>query len=331
MQSNPKVSVIIPAYNVGEYIEKCVRSVVNQSYNNLEIIVVNDGSKDNTLSIISQLAEENQKIKVIDKKNGGVSAARNDGMQCATGDYLVFVDGDDFLAEDFVEFMLELFVKTGGDFCMSTDCFMYKTDKQAPTITIKKITADEATALLLSPKVEVGCWNKMFKSDFIKKHELQFDTTLFYGEGLNFITRASQCSQSVGITNKKIYYYRQNNTVSATKKFDVEKIVNGWKALDCIGKRLDDKMPRSNRMLEQHRCLFSFNAVRKIQSSDTQKVNKSVYKYHLSSIRKRALKEMFSAALNWKMKIKLAIACIAPWVIGGMDKRAAQIRSKKSI
>lgn len=327
----PLVTFVVPAYNVECYIERCIDSIRNQSCPNIEIIVINDGSTDKTRRIVESIASQDSRIYVVNNVNQGVSASRNNGIELAKGKWIAFVDGDDYISKDFVEHMVDVAKKTGADFCISTDCYKFNTDKQSPTVSVKQYSSDAATALLLSPRVEVGCWNKLFSLDFINRLQLRFDTTLFYGEGLNFITSASQNSNFVGVTNKKIYYYIQNNFESATKRFDINKIVNGWKALDCIGMRLDDKMPRSEKMLDLHRFLFSFNAVRKIQSSGTVSINKSVYIFHHSYLRKNFFKGIVSPAINMKFKIKIIIACIAPRMIGALDKRNIQNNGKKSV
>ncbi len=97
------VSVIIPVYNNEKYVEKCIRSVMRQTYTELEIIVINDGSKDNSLNILNKLAEEDARIKLISQENSGVAAARNKGLDIASGEYLTFVDGDDYISLDYIE------------------------------------------------------------------------------------------------------------------------------------------------------------------------------------------------------------------------------------
>ena len=119
----PLISIIIPAYNVGKYIEDCIISATRQTYKNLEIIVINDGSTDNTEKVIDEIAKLDNRIKVIKKLNTGVSDTRNIGINESKGDYLVFLDGDDYLAEDYVTYMLSLIESTGGEMCLSTDCF----------------------------------------------------------------------------------------------------------------------------------------------------------------------------------------------------------------
>lgn len=97
------VSVIIPVYNNEKYVEKCIRSVMRQTHTELEIIVINDGSKDNSLNILNKLAEEDARIKLISQENSGVAAARNKGLDIASGEYLTFVDGDDYISLDYIE------------------------------------------------------------------------------------------------------------------------------------------------------------------------------------------------------------------------------------
>ena len=97
---NPLISVIVPIYNRELYLEKCIESIVSQTYSNLEIILVDDGSPDNCPAICDEWAKKDSRIKVVHKENGGVASARNAGLSAATGDYVAFVDGDDFIAPE---------------------------------------------------------------------------------------------------------------------------------------------------------------------------------------------------------------------------------------
>ena len=109
------VSIIVPVYNVEKFIEKCVKSLMNQSHKDIEIILVDDGSPDQSPEIIDRIAIEDQRVHVIHQQNKGVSAARNAGLQCATGEYVMFVDGDDWIEEKTVEILKELMEKNGAD------------------------------------------------------------------------------------------------------------------------------------------------------------------------------------------------------------------------
>ena len=102
------VSIIVPMYNVEKFIEKCVKSLMNQSHKDIEIILVDDGLPDQSPEIIDRIAIEDQRVHVIHQQNKGVSAARNAGLQCATGEYVMFVDGDDWVDSDYFSYFLTL-------------------------------------------------------------------------------------------------------------------------------------------------------------------------------------------------------------------------------
>ena len=109
MEKNIKVSVIVPVYNVEKYIRQCLESIINQTYKNLEIIVVNDGTKDNSMKIVEEYLSD-ERIKVINKENGGIASARNRGIDEATGEYISFVDSDDWLELNTYEKLVEIIV-----------------------------------------------------------------------------------------------------------------------------------------------------------------------------------------------------------------------------
>jgi len=331
MMLNPKVSVIIPAYNVGEYIEKCVRSVINQTYHNIEIIVVNDGSKDNTLSIINLLAQEEPRLIIIDKKNGGVSAARNDAMRNATGEYIVFVDGDDYLAEDFVEYMLSTTLKNGADFCFSLNCFLYDGESQVNKIEETLLTAEEATGLLLSPRVSVGCWNKIFKKSVLDKYDILFMEDLFYGEGLYFITAFSQRASKTICSNKKVYYYRRNNDTSATTKFNINAIRNGLMALERIDRDMTLHSEYVDRMLSNHKSSYHLMSVVKLRKSGKYKEYPNDYKLSLNYVRQNLKKSLTCKESSLMEKASKMICAISPALIGYMANLRSEYTSAKSV
>lgn len=179
LKTNTLVSIVIPAYNVGRYIEECILSVVNQTYTHIEILVVNDGSSDNTPDVIDKLAIQDKRIVPIHQQNAGVSASRNIGIKASKGEYLIFVDGDDYIAPDFVEYMLKLVKMTGGELCLSLDSFTRTREKQVRHEVVEVLDPIKATALLLSPRIIVGSWNKIYKKSILLDNNLEFSTTLF--------------------------------------------------------------------------------------------------------------------------------------------------------
>ena len=122
----PKISVIVPVYNCKKYIKKCVDSIINQTFKDLEIILIDDGSTDESGKICDELKLKDSRIKVIHQENKGVSAARNEGVKASSGDYISFVDGDDYLSEDMYEFLYDNLKKSGADIsvCGIVNCFL---------------------------------------------------------------------------------------------------------------------------------------------------------------------------------------------------------------
>lgn len=127
---NPLISIIVPVYNVEEYLPKCLDSIINQTYKNLEIIVVNDGSTDNSGKICDEYGERDYRIMVIHKANRGVSSSRNIGIKNASGEYILFVDSDDEIEKDYVNVMARAVTNSDCDLVISniTDIFN-KTEK----------------------------------------------------------------------------------------------------------------------------------------------------------------------------------------------------------
>ena len=142
MLTNPKVSFIVPSYNYGRYITQCVESIQNQTYHNVEILIINDGSTDNSKQVIDELAAKDNRIIAIHTTNKGVSSARNVGINNSTGDYLVFVDADDFLAPDYASYMLDIASKTNASFVLSLNCFTRNDEAQNMNDNIKLIFAN---------------------------------------------------------------------------------------------------------------------------------------------------------------------------------------------
>ena len=313
------VSIIVPAYNVEKYIKKCLTSILEQTYTNIEVIIVEDGSTDNTGQLVDEISQSDSRVRVLHKKNAGVSAARNSGIEISTGEYLVFVDGDDYIAHDYIEYMLSIIRNTGSDFCLSKCCYTKSGEKQTEREYIEKLQPEDATALLLSPDIIVGCWNKIFKRSLIINNNLWFSTTLFYGEGLTFITTASQISNSVGVGNRKVYYYRRNNEDSATTKFNINKLYNGEKALKNIEKKLMINNQKVNTMLNLHTCLFSLGALVKIKANGVEKKYFEDYKRWKSYLRVNTLKLTFNRQISVYRKLMLIGGCLSPWLMMKLD------------
>lgn len=237
-EKNPKVSIVVPVYNVENYISKCLDSLLAQTYENIEILLINDGSQDNSRIIIDDYEKKDSRIKVIHKKNEGVSFARNVGMSEATGDYICFVDSDDYVMKDYVKYLLKLIVDEKAEIALTTQMFGNFDLEQTPSPKVQTFTGKEATVKMLLYDIPIGVYSKIFKRDFLEKEGIHFNKELFIGEGFNFNIDAFQRANKVVIGNRRIYFYRRDNEMSATTKFSIKKWQNGLEAIQMIRRNL---------------------------------------------------------------------------------------------
>lgn len=313
------VSVIIPAFNVGKYIETCVRSVLEQDLKNLEVIVVDDGSTDQTGGILDGIAETDKRVFVIHKKNEGVSAARNTGLEYARGKYVTFVDGDDYVEQDYLSYLTQLIQTTGGEFAFSRKCYTYKGEKQTECDTEVTATPGDALSILLSPDMIVGCWNKIYSRDFLEEKGIRFSTKLYYGEGLNFITSVAQKASKVGVGNRKVYFYRRDNIQSATSVFQINKVYNGEQALQMIEDNLSIRDKKVMTMLLLHRCTFYAGAITKLIENQKKDEFYTDYKRWLHYIRKSWGVLAQSPDVSLYRKGLLFCASASPYLLSVLD------------
>lgn len=325
------VSIIIPIYNFGKYIERCINSIINQNYRNIEIIIINDGSTDDTKLIIEKLKLADNRITVINKKNEGVSIARNVGLEIAKGRYVMFVDGDDYLSPDAVEYMLHLIKESNAQFGLSLNCFTTYDELQVKNDTINIITPEEGTRLLLSPSIIVGCWNKIYDREFLLKYQIWFNPNLFYGEGLRFITQVSQAATRIVLGRRKVYYYRRNNYASATSQFNISKFINGEKSIDLISKDLRIKNKSVKEMLAWHSCQFYMGIVVRMKSAHKVAEYKEYYKSSLNNVRRNTWKFIFSKGITTYKKALLVGCCISPTIMALLDDIRRRKIAKNSI
>lgn len=318
MMNDTKVTVIIPAYNVEQYIKKCIKSILNQTYKNLEVIVVDDGSTDNTPAILDDISITDGRMNVIHCTNNGVSAARNTAIELATGNYLTFVDGDDYLESDYIEYMVGVINTYDSDFLISKNCYVKKGELQTVE-NIENINSDDAIALLLSPRIVVGCWNKFYKRSFLVENNLLFSTKLKYGEGLHFISRCADKAKIITVTEHKGYYYRRNNAYSATTDFKMDKIQNGELALKMIRRDVPLKSDKSKSMMFLHRCMYYAGATTRLRCSKEYESNKAYFKKWLKYNRDRIYKVLLNPYISSYRKALLLVNCISPYWLGRMD------------
>lgn len=329
--SNYLVSIIVPCYKVGPYVEQCIRSLMQQSYDRIEIIPVDDGSPDDTPQILDRLAAEDSRIKVVHKQNAGVSAARNSGLDIATGDYVVFVDGDDYLAADYVGYMLSLAAKDNADFVLTKNWFTRESQPQVAVDHVRTITPAEATALLISLRVIVGSHNKMYRKKFLDDNGLRFSTTLFYGEGLNFIVKAAQLANCVTTGERMVYYYRRNNESSATTKYNIQKYYNGEKSLDRIEAELLLRTDDIMLMMGLHKSVFCLGALSQTYAHHLQRQHKDDCAHWREVIKRHLPMLIRSQKVSLYRKAMLVGGLLFPGIISRLDMWRRKRIAKNSV
>ena len=214
----PHISVIIPVYNAGNYIVDTLNSVLQQTLKDIEVIVVNDGSNDQSLAECYRLQEIDKRIIIINQDNQGVSKARNVGKQNATGDYIIFIDADDELDCRMLEILYTQARKTDSDIsvCGVDRIFEKKQEeKKKYHCNYEEITVDQAIEwLLLGQKIESGAWNKLFKASTIE--DVHFEEGKKINEDKYFVFRSLLKSKKIVYCAEKLYYYycRENSVTN---------------------------------------------------------------------------------------------------------------------
>lgn len=241
MENKQKVSVIIPIYNVEKFLGKCLTSVCRQTYKNIEVILVDDGSQDNSLNIARDFSQYDSRIKVVRQSNAGVSAARNTGIEKSTGEYLCFIDADDIVSDDYVEYLLSLVVKYEAEVavttgvCYTIESFSKEISANRGSFREELLSSEEATRRMLCYHYPIGCYAKMFKRSFLG-NSCRFILGQRVGEGFNFNVYTLSRANKVVEGNKVIYMYRQDNTESCMTKFNPEKVKAALKAIELLCK-----------------------------------------------------------------------------------------------
>lgn len=224
---NYLISIIIPVYNAEKYLLKCLNSVINQTYNNLEIILVDDESTDNSSKIYNEIAKNDNRIKIFHQKNKGVSSARNKGLANCNGDYILFLDADDYLELNCIEECLKIINEYGVDiikFNYIKELNFYKRANTFSVVTNTYIEKEKYKTLIypnvLSTFDFSNIWNCMIKKEIY--HTNKFNKNITIGEDFLYFLNCLKDSKSIYFLNKYLYHYTVNNN-SITHKFEPKK------------------------------------------------------------------------------------------------------------
>lgn len=214
-----KVSVIVPVYNVEKYLKRCLDSLINQTLSDIDIICINDGSKDSSLQILEQYAQKDSRIVIYNQENSGLSVARNTGLEHASGEYIGFVDSDDWVDLDFYEKLYNSAKNNNADIAVA-DFIREHPNKKPKRLKLKeeKIYTTPEDKFMICKVHREGCvWNKIYRTEFIKSINLKFVPKMYY-EDRDFTIRSLYFSKKLVTTPNTYYRYFVNPKSIVNKK-----------------------------------------------------------------------------------------------------------------
>lgn len=232
----PKVSVLLPIYNVEEYLERCLDSVLNQTLTDIEIICVNDGSTDNSLEILKKYEKEDSRVKVVNKKNGGLPSARNAGLDVATGQYVGFVDSDDYIQPNMFEKLYKTAEEEKSDvvicganiFPEEPHASQWLYNCLSPSY--KKMDKIDGASLFFDVSMTPFLWRVLIKKDLIDDNNLRLQEDVMLGEDKAFQCKVYPLAKSITVIPDKLYnycWYREGSLMNQTVYGHLEKKVSG--------------------------------------------------------------------------------------------------------
>ena len=280
------ISVVVPIYKVEKYLDKCVESLVNQTYKNLEIILVDDGSPDDCPQICDEYAKKDSRIKVVHKKNGGLSDARNAGMEIATGEYISFIDSDDYVSLDFFESLLNTMIAEDSDIVECGVVKFYEDehfDEYTDDLSVTNYSTVKGLSALISENpFHQHVWNKLYKTEMVldvpyavgKLNEDEFWTYQIFGR-----------AKKVTKINKTMYYYFQRNSSIMGVGYNLSRL-DALEGKFNRQKFIEEKFPELATKAKVDlfgSCMFAYQSVLKFLSGDDKKKARRIIKKYKKS------------------------------------------------
>ena len=246
--NNPQISIIYPVYNVRKFLDKSLGSILSQSFGNFEIIAVDDGSTDGSSEICDRYAQEDSRVIVIHKSNGGVSAARQDALNIAKGEYILGIDSDDWIGEGYLERMHKAIVNTGADMVCGDVCLVLR-----DSVNIQRISnlyGKSDISRITSSNVASSFWNKLIRRDMFVKHKVSFPVELKAAEDVfvvfSLLIKGAKC-----VFIDTLYYYNRINNLSITSAKSLDLVSETKKCAELLDRVDGDPKVKSRLVREQ--------------------------------------------------------------------------------
>ena len=307
-----KISVIVPVYNVEQYVGECIESILNQSFYDIELILINDGSKDNSGFICDEYAKKDNRIKVIHKKNEGVSIARNIGIKNASGKYIAFVDSDDLVDKEIYTTMLQAIEESGSDLVMCRYEKVYSNRNNELAIEpLREGLYDKEQIFnnLILDMIGNDTCRCLYKKDIIDKYKIEFPVIKIAEDMLFHLYYLMSCKK-VYVVNKALYYYRYNE-LSATNNY----INNLWEILMNQLELVEDGLNKFNLLNSKSKERLEINTFYFISWCFTNECNpRNLKKYReiIKEMKKISKHNKFKKVFTWKniMKASFKERCL---------------------
>ncbi|WP_071131749.1 glycosyltransferase [Enterococcus timonensis] len=301
------VSIIVPVYNVAQYLERCLDSIVKQSYLELEIIVVNDGSTDDSGMILEKYRVLDQRIIVLEKENGGLSSARNSGLDYMTGKYVTFVDSDDFIAINYVKNLVDVTKKYDCEVAVSQLQYWYDNSKESKEVPPRSdeclSVSDGIKEMLLQKKFDNSAWGKIYKAEFF--NNIRYPVGKLY-EDTPVTYKLFMKSNSIGIVYSKDYFYYQRTGSITNTKFNNKKL-DILPFLDEMYIVIPKEYPELINATRSKIVSSLFGLLKQVPQSETEIRN---------DIKKRIIKYNSMGILKERARLKVKVASIVSLALG---------------
>lgn len=319
----PKVSVIVPVYKAEQYLHNCIDSILNQTYTDFELILVDDGSPDKSGEICDKYAENDGRIRVIHKKNGGVSSARNEGMHAAKGEYICFVDSDDSLNIYFLQKCLEL-AKSYGDELIICGYNKIENNKIQKNIFSDEkydiLQRDQVIMTLVEKVLICAPWGKLYRSDIIKDNEIKFPEDMSLGEDMVFNFHYCNYISKIVIINSPLYNYIVVNENSLLNKYKTDLYSKQMTINNRLSEYIDNWQIDNNQIKKLNNYIY-FCYEKILFNTFSKKNNWSLttkLKYNKRIIKSKDFKDAlknFSGKINPILNISYKINSFLPVVL----------------
>lgn len=311
------ISFIVPCYNVDLYLEKCINSLLNQSYKNFEIIIINDGSEDSTLQIAKQMVQNDKRIILLNQMNQGVSEARNNGIRHSKGDYIIFIDPDDYVHKEFSKALLDGLSQTRADLCVCGHTKVYENGSELKSSCSNEVFYNEKIIeqyFIGESTLTVLTCDKLFKADIIRKNNIYFPKEVTSGQDQVFILNYLMYCKAVSTICNNYYYYYQR-IGSKSKRYEYDIFLKTIIKLEIIKKIL-----YTNNILNNYQRFYEIRLYMNLfsqgfllyQYSDKKTFKKQFKKMKqdsISFINKSISERMIDLIIRSRLNIKERIAC----------------------